>query len=119
MGYLAGARDDVVTFLEAAMPTLQVWPSPRFPDTLLADCLVVAPTSVTPASVAYAAVTAQLDLFVLSATTAGDAAEDHLEALLDSVLVVLDANQVTWTRAERSTFQELYPAYKIEMEIPR
>lgn len=119
MAYLTGARAAVVAFLETALPDLQVWAVPRFPDQLLADCLVVAPTAVQPPSVAYPGVVAQLDLYVLCATTIGDGAETALEALLDAVLVVLDANQVTWTRAERSTFQESYPAYKIEMEIPR
>ncbi len=119
MAYLTGARDDVVAFLESALPDLQVWPSPKFPDQLLADCVVVAPTSVQPAATAAGGISASVDLFVLCATTVGDPAEDALEALLDSVLTVLDAHIVAWSRAERSTFQETYPAYKIEMEIPR
>lgn len=124
MAYLTGARAAVVAFLETALPDLQVWAGPRFPDQLLADCLVVAPTAVQPPSVASPGVVASLDLFVLCANTSSDpsqpdASETALEALLDSVLVALDANLVTWTRAERSTFQEKYPAYKIEMEIPR
>ena len=90
MAYLTGARAAVVAFLETALPDLQVWAVPRFPDQLLADCLVVAPTAVQPPSVAYPGVVAQLDLYVLCATTIGDGAETALEALLDAVLVVLE-----------------------------
>lgn len=47
-------------------------------------------------------------------------ADDELDALLEDVLHVLDtdAGPLTWTTAERATFNDAFPCYEVTLTVP-
>jgi hypothetical protein len=117
MAYMAGVRAAVVAVLEGNVGDRDVWAFPHEPDQLLRDAVIVAPVRLSPPTVATAGATvAEVELWVVSATTLDEASEDDLEDFLGDVLGVIDAAGLDWQRAERAVWDETHPAYRIEME---
>lgn len=59
----------------------------------------------------------QLTLWVLHPELAPGAVDDALDDSLDIVIAAIDESTLTvWTRAERGTFDDTYPSFKVTLE---
>jgi hypothetical protein len=59
-------------------------------------------------------------LVLIPPTTEAGTADDELDAFLEDVLhAVEQAPDLTWTRAQRGTYQDTtYPAYEVTLDVP-
>lgn len=82
--------------------------------------VIVAPATVDPPSVACpSARTYGCAVYVFSPMTAGAAADNDVDDLVDGVLDALDAVGLAWSDVRRGTFLDAYPSYTLTAEVPQ
>ena len=119
-------RDLIVTALaplEDLDPTVRVIPYARTIDPPAVPTVMVRVDRVEPAAARAGARRVRSYTFaviVVPAKSTGDAADAEIDALLEDVLAVLDdAPDLTWTAAERGTYQDTaFPAYEVTVTQP-
>ena len=112
---IAGARARVAAALAGTFTT--VVDHPRDVDQVQAHTAVVVLERVEPQSVACPAPVATLSVWVITPYTDPGTSDDDLDALLDRTLAALTAAAITWTQADRATWRDRSPAYRVTIEL--
>lgn len=116
------ARDEVVALLQAVLPDdINVMPYARSIDSITASTVMVAIDEITPGPVPQAAWEMTFALYCLTPMTTAGPADDELDALVLDVLFAMESsaipNTVRWTKATRATWEEQYPAYRVDITV--
>lgn len=111
------ARQDLAAALNRALPTkrYKVLDAPREidPPEINRPVVMLIRTRMTPANT-VGKYLSEFALWVIEPKVIDP--EDDLDAALDEVILALDKfPAILWSEAERSTYRELYPAYRIAL----
>lgn len=112
-------RDDLADELTAALPEdVRVTAAPDATDPEPAfDLVVVASDTVAPGLVVANGSRAYgLSVLVVGRHSDPPRSDDHLDALLETVLTVLDdIDWLEWTQANRGTYRDTFPSYAVSV----
>jgi hypothetical protein len=115
---VTGVRATIAAALTAAAPqgaTVRAYPLAL--EAVEAPVLMVGIVSVDPPGVACPADSVAAEVLLVVPTREPGTADDHLDALLDLVTPALDAlPSVTRGSAERVSYLDTWPAYRIPLE---
>jgi len=110
------ARSHVADVVEAT--GFRVIPAPVDLDAVTAPTVVLYREKVEPSPAALGKRLSTLAVWVLDPRQDPRAAEDPLDASLDDVLAALDSDaSLAWAEAERGTYADKWPAYRITLTI--